>query len=969
MPGRFAGAAAPTPHLIVNALDYLRIYSPYADVLGGLHWSADGDAVLGADGSTLALAAEIALFLEGFSGQSELPHFAHMLHVLRLLRWGPVGGHDELRLAAAAFKEARGQARNAGVLFAHLTAGLPRVPGGVDAVDVCRRLRGIHARPQAPAMRGVQLLPQVEAAEFERSLAQSLRAYSFADLKHWFRHGRGPVHEAAQAIVRELKPEAPRTLQGIIEELLKRGRLAGAQPFMEQMVSALTLPPRRLEPDSLPLGGYSGVGTRGHPDQILPGEFATDELEFLRRFAEHELLYYRREQPRKRLREETAVLIDQGVRTWGDVRLVLSAAALALAERSARKGAQLWLCATSNGGELLDVAKAPTEATAALVEASDLSENPAKALERVLEGSPAESPATARDIVILTHPRSLKGDVELASRRAPPHTRVFAVTVDGAGSVELSELRHGAPVRINAFKVDLARGAASPPAVTAAPESKDLPWTGSIEPLGFPFRFAAPHGPEQNEYGFSLAFDADGEWLFTASRGGLIHARKLDATLSEILPRGVWRHMTLERIDSLVGVAGGVCACGVIGQRIFIAFYDMAKRRCTMHAMQSFAGQSPARLFIANRALHCISAVMESGCCTLDLVTGRIAESASQDARLSQAWTDAARSGHPPPRLAVEDVLSMPGQRRPRSVIYEAAGHGAHGDGGAAVNVTPAFAYDRSSGGVLVRPTASDWQTPLLDGKPVFQDVFVLEAHGTAGFAAVHTARNGVNRLHVLRGKTLEHVHEIETGPAPGSFLLHDSKLAARKSDQSLNILDLANGLRVVPMPALAKCHNEIFFEVGDYALAVYGGKFTHVFRWHSGKLEATHKIGRITFSHDGRQMGAFSSDGHGIVATASHGRPPKPRLDPARFAKFASAPCGLSFVSDIYGQLFVLTPEDACVAAFFVYRATVAAWLPDGTRYGPASLTGGPTSPDALGRIGRALQAAVRQTQRGSEP
>lgn len=286
----------------MNALDYLRIYSPYADEIGGVHWSPDGDAVLGGDGATLALAGEVALFLEGFSAQAELVHFAHVLHAFRILRWGPVGIQDELRITCAAFKEARGQARNAGVLFAHATGGMPRLPGGVDALDVCRRLRGVHTVPQAPSIRGLELLPTVAAEEFERVLAESLQKYSFDELKHWFRHGRGPIREAAQALMREVRIEEPRSLAGVLQELLKRGRLSGAEPFLEQMISALTLPPRKMQAEELPVGGYSGIATRGHPDQILPSEFAVDELEFLRRFAENELLYYRREQPRNQLR-------------------------------------------------------------------------------------------------------------------------------------------------------------------------------------------------------------------------------------------------------------------------------------------------------------------------------------------------------------------------------------------------------------------------------------------------------------------------------------------------------------------------------------------------------------------------------------------------------------------------------------------------------------------------------------------
>jgi hypothetical protein len=178
------------------------------------------------------------------------------------------------------------------------------------------------------------------------------------------------------------------------------------------------------------------------------------------------------------------------------------------------------------------------------------------------------------------------------------------------------------------------------------------------------------------------------------------------------------------------------------------------------------------------------------------------------------------------------------------------------------------------------------------------------------------------------------------------------------RGNDELSVVEFINSSPARMLPKLAKCHSELFFEVGDYALAVYGGKFTHILRWDHGKLEATHKIGRVNYA---ARSGRSGPEGAGIVAEAQHGRPPMLNLDKTRFAKFAVAPCGLCFVSDNYGQLFVLTPDGACVAAFFVYRATVAAWLPDGTRYGPASLTGGSTTPDALGRIGRALQAAVK--------
>jgi hypothetical protein len=85
--------------------------------------------------------------------------------------------------------------------------------------------------------------------------------------------------------------------------------------MVEPLLAALTLPPRRPT-SGAPAGGYADVATRGHPEQILPSQFALDDLEFVRRHAENELLYFRREEPRQDVREELVVLLDQGVRTW-----------------------------------------------------------------------------------------------------------------------------------------------------------------------------------------------------------------------------------------------------------------------------------------------------------------------------------------------------------------------------------------------------------------------------------------------------------------------------------------------------------------------------------------------------------------------------------------------------------------------------------------------------------------------------
>ena len=106
---------------------------------------------------------------------------------------------------------------------------------------------------------------------------------------------------------------------------------------ISRLEGALSLPPRRLDRSELQTDGYSDLTTRGTPEQILPIQFALEDEEFLRRFAERELLYFHRETPRPPAVEEMVLLLDQGVRTWGDVRLVLAGAAMALARQAERR--------------------------------------------------------------------------------------------------------------------------------------------------------------------------------------------------------------------------------------------------------------------------------------------------------------------------------------------------------------------------------------------------------------------------------------------------------------------------------------------------------------------------------------------------------------------------------------------------------------------------------------------------------
>src|SRR5262249_6894798 len=149
----------------------------------------------------------------------------------------------------------------------------------------------------------------------------------------------------------------------------------------------------------------------------------------------------------------------------------------------------LRIATSSSGGGLVDPLQVDAQTLGELLEASDLSPHPGLALERVLE-EPAETP---RDVVLLTHPRNLaEEDVAAAARRVRPGTRLFALSGAGRGRARPAEVNHGPPINRSQFHVDLPPAAPPAPAAKRRPGGEaeaSTPWSGDVEPIGFPFRF------------------------------------------------------------------------------------------------------------------------------------------------------------------------------------------------------------------------------------------------------------------------------------------------------------------------------------------------------------------------------------------------------------------------------------------------------------------------------------------------
>jgi hypothetical protein len=924
---------------------YLRIpWRHFAQAGFGLRWSADGEAVEFADGRTFAFSQEAAAFMEGFAAQRPLIHFGYILQLLWLLRlnWLTPADPKEVHRLHAAFCAASKPYRNAGVFFA-ACVDIPAAADPPSAKEVEQRI--------VLGMLGALLgsygsntdddeKPPLDAAAFEAKVLGATAAFDNESLWHWFRHGRGPLTQEA-ATVAEAVRRSPRMLTDALDETARHRRLAGSAPFVEQLTAALALPPRRLARPETPLGGYADVTTRGGPEQILPSQFALDELEFVRRYAEKELLYYRREEPHDRTRENVVVLLDQGVRTWGSVRLVLAAAVFALGRLAGARRLPFMVAATHSNGVVHDPLEMTTDALVAFLEASDLSADPGAALERVLE----EEIDSLRDVVLLTHPRNLGEEaVRNAARLARPRARLFAVAVDDRGDVEFSELRRGAAVRLSRFHIDLSHTAPPPPDIPEPQDVRGL-WHGDVEAVPSPFVF----GVGRREP-FCFDFDLAGERLVTATANGVLHATSTNGSGVEVLPRAVIDGCLLTTVQEVRGVAGGVVVLGSVtnsphGKRAVVAYYDFTQRTCTGYSLGWLHG-SPWRWFYF-RDLHSVAVVGAKECRAVDLASGgRILAAGAPDDRPSRAGEacDLAqrRSGKPG------------GTRKDEMQCH----------------------LETGSGEITLEPelTSVPWKPfiPMSEGEKVLRGARLLEARcrgWTLGVAVVNRSDNGrpghgVN-LHLFRGPEGTPLAVYPQAPAFWRFTLSDDgRLLARQiATGQLEVREVGNSGPPLCTTRGGGFHKNMTVILGDRCLLLRVRKTFQFLSWDHGRLTClTRKGDAAAFMRDE----LVRSNRAWMAVEATKG--PLPDFvahESARFVRVAQGGLGrLIALVDEFGQTALFEREGRLICMFFALGGQLAAWAPPDVRYGPASLLGAAPTPGADEQIGRALLDAWQRAE-----
>lgn len=912
--------------------DYLAIPDDYGRWLGGLRWGEGGEVVeYAADdpeiGLTFAMGAEVALFLEGAAADGGLPHFAFVLHFLHLMGFGSrlVTVGDTARLAEAheglarAFREAGRSLRNAGALCAVVCRDLPPVADPPPWASLRLRLTERSPGGFAILRRYPGEEPALRPAEFDARVRASLREWSLDDLRHWLRYGRGPIPQAVEAVARAI----PIPLTQALAALEGRPRLRGTAGLVSHLDGALTLPPRSLAHNKLPLGGYTDVTNRGLPEHILPSQLALDPDEFLRRFAARELLYYHREEPHAPSDRELMLVIDQGVRTWGDVRLALAAATIALARQADRRKLAVRLATTGTGGEPVDTSGLGVEALGELLESSDLSPNPAAALARAL-GSVTES-KVSHDFILLTHPRSLAEPAVIAAARAADgDARLFAVAADPAGEVVLSEVRGGVPVVIGRCRVDLADAKAGRKGEVAA--TREAPagrWRGDVEPIGFPFRLGAL-APFPDSH---FTFDDAGDWLLLAGRHGLLHAWRADGSGSEMLPRARVEGQILDAVDAVVGVAGGFFVAGTAGHQSVAAHYDWQSRTCTAHTLEVTPGVSLRWSYV--RWLH--SVVGGDGrnpILAIDL--GRRGPGAGH------------RPGRPSSTRASRAIeLGTQGVLGP--VIVR--------DGEVPPELGRVISFREEPGEVAVRDDQGDWcrHTPSSEGRPRLAGGRLIQGRWNGRtLALLMGAPDGRRDIHVFAvGRPWRSLSEHVCPRDARDFALSRDgrRIAWRLGDRQLVARVVGESGPPSLLTPKGRAHPDMGLDLGGDFLTVQTGRHSHMVCWDRGRLEFTWSGGVAV----ARVFGSLAARG-GPTRHAS-------LADRGRFTLFAVMP-NLTAAVDRFGQVALLDRSGELVCMFLVFRDQIAAWSPDGTRLGPVSMTGGPPTPAGEERIGAALLA-----------
>ncbi len=937
---------------------YLTIPYVYGQWLGELAWSADLEAIEYRSegnevGCTFAVAEEISLFLEGFLTQQELIAFGFVLHILHRLGLGIKTPflqekHQELEV----IREFRAQGRpvrNAGALFAYLTREIPRATDPPSSVELFvelkqRRALGGTARPFRGKPSQAEV-PPLEPPAFDSWLLATLAKLTPDQVRHWLKHGCDSIADVDESKV----PTFPPSLSAAFDSLHQYPRLTPALSLAESVEGMLTLPPRAQQGVHIPAGGYTDLSTRGLPERIVPTQLALDPDEFVRRFAENELLYFERETPKKPESHDLVILLDQGVRTWGIVRLILSATLITMGRRADRAKIAFRIVVTSGEFTLIDPLQLKAESLAQHLEASDLSFDPGRRLGLVLE---SVSDRTC-DVVLLTHPRSLlSSEVAAAAQRADEKTRLFAVAANDEGYLTLSEFHRGIPLPRTRCRVSLSRAEASNPALADRFPDALSQWQGTVEFPGFPFLATTTLGPVTDRL-FDL--DLAGNQLLIAQKNGFICCWKCEGTELEILPRVLFRGRPLTSLSAVMGVLGGFVIAGHQGRESLLVHYDFRRRNVNLHALgnlplpqMTWSYLSDFHTVIVREHLAPRFAIdLGAPLATAKFAPGPNAAEASS--RAKQAWTQLSRMGQNSPTRANDELWASASYPIPESLPDE-----------------PILALNSKTGTITItnRQGSLESYCPMREGSPLLVQCSILFLRSSESvFGAI--MGNSYKRILILFSKKKLFSSDRELSPvlqvplrtdcATFSLQRGGRRVAWRTGKNSVEVRDLWADTRPSFLTLESKTRIPSLVILGNQILLIKVYSQYYIVRWDKHILE-------VFKDKEAAKKGIAEI----LSGSPRKGVQAKPRSDRLPYDK-TRFPFGCTFgnlaaLIDIMGQICLFNQTGQFLCMFCITRSSFSAWLYDGTTLDVESSITGEAATNARKRIGEELARASLQ-------
>jgi hypothetical protein len=356
------------------------------------------------------------------------------------------------------------------------------------------------------------------------------------------------------------------------------------------------------------------------------------------------------------------------------------------------------------------------------------------------------------------------------------------------------------------------------------------------------------------------------------------------------------------------------------------AHYDRASRRVTLHLL---GAACEGAHWSAHPDLHCVAVRTPAGeGRAVDLTTEAQFPGWDETGLVSRAraaWDRPAKGGagpHPLPLLTRDSVPEYGGGR---PYLYR-------------LNDT------------LRVKQAAPWAafTPQRDGKPLLAGADIRHAQLAGDVLAVALADAGERKLVLFRGPDGAVLGELTHLTRNAFALSGDGRLLARRDmARAAVVSETATPARPLASATHAGLHDALSaqLDADPFRLTIVIGAYRHTFRVDDGQLLYTPR------------WGPPGEEVQGPKGRFAH---PPTKYDPVRFPPGEVAHCpGWRAVVDRLGQVLLFTTGGRLVAAFVVRRERAAAWIPGGVFWGEPRLIGGPPTPGAEAKIGRAILAA----------